>query len=76
MVSPERRPPAPEDEDTKSPEAIAAALLRHFSRKHRQAAGDIDWLVSYADAPQLVSFIYLFLLTFTKITYTYNIQFT
>uniref|UniRef100_A0A914XIW9 Rubicon PI3K-binding domain-containing protein n=1 Tax=Plectus sambesii TaxID=2011161 RepID=A0A914XIW9_9BILA len=53
QVTNPKRSPSAEEEDSKSPEAIAAALLRYFSRKHRQAAGDIDWLVSYADAPQL-----------------------
>lgn len=38
-----------------SAEAIASSLLRHFAAVHRpRSSADIEWLVSYAQAPQMV----------------------
>ncbi|VDM42116.1 unnamed protein product [Toxocara canis] len=56
---PSHREERKEDEDDSecegSAEAIASSLLRHFSSmRSTEMASDIQWLVSYADAPQML----------------------
>jgi hypothetical protein len=62
-VSCSRRQLSSDDDVDNSPEAIAASLIKHFSQRTHRTAGEIDWLVSYSQAPQLVGVLFISVLS-------------